>query len=234
MTLHRFSVLAMAKEPVPGRVKTRLTPPFTPHVGAYLYEAMLSDTIDVLISLKEAKKYLFIEPQSSRYFDKFHVSGITIFPQSGRDLGEKMLGAVKLVMAQTGLPAIIVGTDIPLLRASTIINSVSLLSRADVVLGPCDDGGYYLIGLKKFTPLPFLGVPWSTDRVLRKTVSHLRAERLSYALTEKLFDIDTAGDIGKHINFIGENRGDVISRTRFSRVAMKLHTHLGQLLEPGT
>jgi rSAM/selenodomain-associated transferase 1 len=223
----------MAKEPAPGSVKTRLTPPLTYHIGAYLYEAMLSDTIDILISLSPAKKHLFIEPENSRYFEKYGDMGIKIFPQSGSDLGEKMEHAARLVIEQTGLPTVIIGTDIPLLTPSIILNSVSMLSKTDVVIGPCDDGGYYLIGLKNFTPIPFQGIAWSSKRVLRTTISNLKKGKLSYTLTEKLFDIDTAGDIEKHVRYMEQHQGIDISRTRFSRAAMKLYPHLERLLRPG-
>ncbi len=231
--MDHFSILVMAREPAPGRVKTRLSPPLSHQLASYLYEAMLSDTIDIVISLKGAGMYLFVEPQNSPYFDRYGGMGISILPQSGINLGEKMENAAKLVWEQSKNPLIIIGTDIPLLTPSIITRSVAMLESTDIVIGPCDDGGYYLIGMRDFTSVPFQQIPWSTDRVLKSTIAKLEEGALSFSFTEELFDIDTARDIEKYVQHIAKKPNTPLLRTRFSRAAIKLSPHLGSLLSPG-
>lgn len=222
----------MAKEPVPGKVKTRLTPPLSHQLGSYLYEAMLADSMDILLSLRDAKKYLFIEPGDSAYFERYRGTDITIFPQSGNNLGEKMKRAAKLVFELAGCPLVIIGTDIPFLTPEIITHAVSMLKNNDVVIGPCEDGGYYLIAMRRFTHVPFQGIPWSSNEVLGITSSKLKKEKLTVYFGERLFDIDTAGDIKTHISRLDKHPYSPILRTRFSRAALKLRHHLDHL--PGT
>lgn len=224
------AIVAMGKEPIPGAVKTRLSPPLSHRECSTLYEAMLFDTIDTISSLKYQKKYLFFDPPQSRYFDRFQEMGIAAYPQEGAELGEKMGRAAQFVAHATGTPVVIIGTDIPLLTPSIITRAVSMLEDTDAVIGPCEDGGYYLIGLKTFTDIPFRCIPWSTEEVTVTTISRLAANGLSCALTETLFDIDIPNDIEKHISYLKENPGRNTEKSRFSKEAMRIYPELKAFL----
>jgi hypothetical protein len=90
-----------------------------------------------------------------------------------------------------------VGTDSPTLPVQRVRRAFAALRRCDVVLGPADDGGYYLIGLSRFTSAPWARIDWGTDAVLRQTLARCRAAGLSTVLLPAWFDVDTAADLGR-------------------------------------
>ncbi len=229
--MKKFAVIAFSKEPKPGTVKTRLSPQIPPEGAAYIYEALLWDTIDILIALKEAEKYIFFTPDDSSYFLDLERSGFRVIPQTSGSLGDRMAKAISLIIEETGLPAMITGTDCPLLSPALIRKCASLFETHDAVLGPSEDGGYYLIGLKTFTPRPFENIPWSTDRVFSTTLEALEKNGLKVATGEMLFDVDRPEDIIKYARLLEEKKlPDEFKRRRFAKAALKLSPHLLHLL----
>ena len=209
-----YSIIIMAKEPVPGKVKTRLSPSIPPSEATMLYEAMLLDTVDILLSLKVKGKFIFYAPPHSTYFERFARLPITILPQSEGDLGLKMRDAFHAVMESSGKPAIIIGTDIPLLTGATIENAARILESTDIVIGPCVDGGYYLLGMKEYSPSLFEGISWSTQTVLHDTLGAAEILGKGWALTDQLFDIDVAEDLGRLMDFLKGPRGYIFEGRR--------------------
>ena len=96
--------------------------------------------------------------------------------------------------SQKPLKVLIVGSDCPLLSAEIIDEAFLKLDKSDIVLGPAEDGGYYLLGMKKMNTELFEGVSWSTEKVLNETLDKAAGLGLSVAFTPSLFDIDTEED----------------------------------------
>ncbi|RMG61083.1 MAG: glycosyltransferase [Deltaproteobacteria bacterium] len=229
--MSEYSVIVFCREPEPGKVKTRLSPVIPPVHAAYLYEALLSDAVDILLSLDEADKYLFHTPNESTFFDRYRSFGIKVVPQGEGDLGERIARAMRSVLERGRGPAVVVGSDIPLLTADIIRQAVSLLSRHDVVVGPSRDGGYYLIAASSFHPGLFSEIPWSTEIVLEETLKKCRSLNLSWTLLGELQDIDRPEDL---LSFVEELRSgsfpEPVRRRRFSRAAEGLYPYLLRLL----
>ena len=123
----------------------------------------------------------------------------TVIPQGGGDLGTRLARA----MAQRPPgpvvpgPVVVIGSDVPDIRARHIAAAFRALGRHDAVLGPADDGGYWLVGLRRrprFRP-PFTGVRWGGPQALADTLANLRRQGQSVALLETLPDVDTAADL---------------------------------------
>ncbi len=116
---------------------------------------------------------------------------IALLPQGGGDLGSRMH---RIFASLPPGPAVIVGSDIPAIRPAHIAEAFKLLGKADAVLGPAHDGGYWLIGLKRMPTVlrPFAGVRWSSAYALADTVANLDGERVAFA--SMLSDVDSAAD----------------------------------------
>ncbi len=212
----------MAKEPTAGRVKTRLSPPLSREVGADIYKAMLLDAADLLAASGAKNKFLFFDPPESLYFRRFEEWGITIRPQSMGDLGIRMEKAFQEVMTRHQEAALIIGTDIPLLTEIIIEEAVSNLKESDMVIGPSEDGGYYLLGMNKFTEIPFKGIHWSSDMVLQETKKKLDDAAISFTLTDTLSDIDSFLDIKKYTLMMEKGKGKIACGTRFREKAKNI------------
>jgi uncharacterized protein len=193
------SAILFARNPVPGRVKTRLQTHLTPEQAASLYGAFLRDTAALLRGCAAASKIvasaddeglqglqLLLDPQQE--------GRLQFTVQQGVDLGRRMEHALKATFTDGAHHAVILGTDSPSLPASTIDDALARLEHVDVVLGPVVDGGYYLIGVtaqgfaEAGTRL-FRGIDWSTGCVLEQTVAALSStQRL--ALLSPWYDVD--------------------------------------------
>jgi rSAM/selenodomain-associated transferase 1 len=115
--------------------------------------------------------------------------------QSGRDLGRRIANVVEDALQQGHPRVVVTGSDAPSLPASRVRAALDLSGERDLVLGPCLDGGYYLVGLRSPIPEIFEGIPWSSDSVLVDSVRRARARGHSVALLDPWYDIDTASDL---------------------------------------
>ena len=120
---------------------------------------------------------------------------LAYFPQQGKDLGEKIHNAINEMLKQNYKKVAAVGSDIPTLDSTTIVRAFTSLDGYDVVLGPCKDGGYYIIGMKQPHPELFEGISWSSNIVLRQTIQKARAANLEIVQIEKKSDIDTYAEV---------------------------------------
>jgi uncharacterized protein len=188
--LQPVRVIVLAKAPQPGRVKTRLCPPFTPHEAAQLASAALADTLDTVTSLPAAHAALVIEGPASALS-----RNLTVLPQRGGGLDERVAAAFADT-AIRGMPSLLVGMDTPQLVPRHLENAVHVLDDgADAVLGPALDGGWWLLGLRDpYDAEALRGVPMSTSQTGRLTVAALSARGLRVESTATLRDVDTAAD----------------------------------------
>lgn len=187
----------MAKEPFPGRVKTRLCPPLSPGQAARLSSCLLADTAEELASLRGVRRLLFLDPpESAARAASGPFAGFELLPQRGRNLGERMLRAVSVCFRRGARRVVIVGADCPGLTAGRVRQAFrELRSGSGAVLGPSADGGYYLFGLTSPDARLFEGIPWSTGAVLRETAARCRAAGTPFSLLRRERDVDTFGDL---------------------------------------
>lgn len=192
------AVILMAKAPLPGTVKTRLSPPLTPGSAALLYTCMLTDIAEEMASrLRGVRRYLFFAPpeEESRFrsgpFRRFERVA-----QRGKDLGERMDRAIRTVLSHGARHAVVIGADCPFLSAGRVRSAFRELSGpADVVLGPSEDGGFYLIGTSFPVPFLFRGIAWGTGSTLAEVASRCRRAGLSFVLLPAELDVDRPEDL---------------------------------------
>jgi hypothetical protein len=191
----RQALLVFVKLPVAGRVKTRLQPELSPELAARLYRAMVND---VFTALERPGRWdlvaFFSPPGQERAFREWLPDSIGFVAQSGADLGERLATAFEWSHAQGHYRTIIVGTDMPTLDSAVLSDAFEALERAEVVLGPSTDGGYYLVGLKKPRHGLFEDVDWSTPKVLEQTIARIDEAGATYHLLPEKTDIDTWQD----------------------------------------
>ncbi|WP_048185367.1 TIGR04282 family arsenosugar biosynthesis glycosyltransferase [Methanoculleus sediminis] len=188
----------MARMPVPGEVKTRLVPPLTPAEAARLYAGFLRDTIGLLASLEGIRPFVAYTPHGADgFFSGIVPPGFSILPQAGKDLGERLDNVTATLFSRGATAAVLCDSDSPTLPGRCLEEAFGRLDEADVVIGPCDDGGYYLIGMRKHVPRLFEGIPWSSARVTQRTVRIAERLDLSVSLLEPWYDVDTAADLDR-------------------------------------
>lgn len=193
----RSLCIIFAKEPVPGQVKTRLTPPFSPGEAARLYGAFLADVLEETACIPEMECALAYDPAGAGKFFQDLAPGVRRFPQEGRDLGERQARAFAWGAATGFQNVLIRGSDTPDLPGATLLQAMRRLASgpARVVLGPTPDGGYYLVGLRDPQPQLFAGISWSSDTVLADTLSRARELSLGVHLLRYWQDIDNYADL---------------------------------------
>ncbi|MCI0602657.1 TIGR04282 family arsenosugar biosynthesis glycosyltransferase [bacterium] len=166
-------------------VKTRMRPVLTSEQSLSLHVALLQDTIDKVRNLATV---LYLSGSGSLPFNP----ELEIKMQTGRDLGERMLHAFTEEFKRFA-KIVIIGIDSPTVPVGVISRTFEALENHDIVLGPCEDGGYYLIGLKKLIPEVFLGIRWGTSDVLKQTLQKI--PDLRHFLLDTYFDVDLPTDL---------------------------------------
>jgi rSAM/selenodomain-associated transferase 1 len=175
---------------VPGRVKTRLAATLGHDEALKAYRYLLKHTQQIAEAVP-ADKYIFY---SDALEDQGWPQTYGHMVQHGADLGGRMAWAFEKVFEQGYKKVVIIGSDCLELQAHLIAQAFDALERYDVVLGPANDGGYYLLGLTQSRPELFPGMAWSTPTVLSKTIQVCRQAALTVSLLPWLTDIDEAED----------------------------------------
>lgn len=198
------AIVIMAKAPIPNRVKTRLTPPLKPEEASLLYHSFLLDKLEQVKSI-EAHRYVAYTPQTSEsFFRSIMPPGFSLISQKGEDLGEKLSNVSNGLFAQGAEKVVMLDSDTPNLPTDLIREALSGLDEVDVVLGPCEDGGYYLIGMRSWVQELFRGIPWSTADVAKMTVKKAHALSLRVLLLERWYDVDTIIDLKRLKRDLGQ------------------------------
>lgn len=180
------ALMVIAKDPVPGRAKTRLCPPCRPEQAAALAAAALSDTLDAVHRTAVRRRILVLDGDPGRW----RRAGLEIIRQRGALLSDRLGHAFEDVDG----PALLVGMDTPQLTPALLEDGLAALQRFDAVLGPAVDGGYWSVGLRRAHRDVFRGVPMSAGDTLSHQRRRLR--RLGLAVYEQrpLRDVDTIAD----------------------------------------
>ena len=136
----------------------------------------------------------------------------TYYWQSGTNLGERMFNAFQKVFDDSYDNVVIIGSDAPEINSDLIIKSFNKLNNYEAVIGPSDDGGYYLLGLKKAEIKLFENIKWSTDSVFNSTIAIFEKQNLKYYLMKELTDIDTKSDLYNWMNSIDKKENNVFKQ----------------------
>lgn len=189
-------LLVVAKEPVPGRTKTRLCPPLTPESAAEFYHCLLLDTLALMQRLESVDRAIAYTPASAHgYFVCLSPNGFRLVPQVGADLGERLAHALGEHFALGYRRVVIMNSDGPTLPLACLEEAFDGLDEADVTLGPGHDGGYYLIGMKRPHPELFRGIAWSTEHVVDQTLAACRRLGLAVRQLPEWYDVDVGDDL---------------------------------------
>lgn len=181
------ALAVIAKAPVPGRSKTRLCPPCTPHEAAALAAASLRDTLDALLAAPaDARRVLVLDGAPGRWLPP----GIEVIAQRGDGLGERLANA----FADVGGPTFLVGMDTPQVTAAQLAAGLHALDGAGAALGRAPDGGYWGIGLRAPDAAVFARVPMSCARTGAVQAARLRELGLCATRLAILRDVDAIAD----------------------------------------
>ena len=190
------ALIVVAKEPVPGQTKTRLSPPFAPGSAAEFYRCLLLDTLALTARLEGADRTVAYTPARARdYFEGILPNGFRLVPQQGADLGQRLAHALGQHFELGYRRVAIMNSDGPTLPLTCLEEAFSALDQADVTLGPGHDGGYYLIGMKRLHPELFQDIAWSTEQVVPQTLAACHRLGLSGCLLPEWYDVDVAADL---------------------------------------
>ena len=177
-----------ARLPVPGKVKTRLIPAVGEEGAARIYARLLAHTVEVARASGLDFELRVTGGEVEAFHDLFGAE-TQVVDQGGGDLGEKM--------ARVDAPALLIGSDCPGLSVPLLQAAAGALADRRVVLGPANDGGYYLIGFTEPVPFLFEDMEWSTPKVLPETLTRLVAHGYGPAILPELADIDTGEDLAQ-------------------------------------
>ncbi|THA26571.1 glycosyltransferase [Streptomyces sp. RKND-216] len=184
------TLLVIAKEPVPGRVKTRLTPPYSPEQAARLAEAALHDTLETVAALPVRRRVLVLSGQPGAWLPRD--AGFEVVPQADGGLDERIAAA----FAGCDGPALLVGMDTPQLRPGLLapVLAPDGWDTCDAWFGPAADGGFWALGLAEPDPELVRGVPMSTARTGAEQRDRLLRAGLTVRDLPVLRDVDTGED----------------------------------------
>ena len=190
------TIILFAKAPCPGKVKTRLSPPLAPETAAELAAAFVRDTVAVLSGLDVERRVLAYAPEDGEpALRRLAADDFDFRPQVPGDLGNRMRAAFEDAFAGGSRRVVIIGSDSPGLPRRFIEEAFEVLESKDVVLGPSYDFGYYLIGLRRPLPELFQNIPWSTRKVLPRTVKIMAELRIDHHLLTPWRDVDSWEDV---------------------------------------
>lgn len=187
--------MIFVKNPEKGKVKTRLAVSVGETMAYRVYVKLLRHTIEtaeIVAADREIWYSSFIDNRDGFSEKKFRKK-----LQRGNSLGRRMEYAFNSGFENRYRKIVIIGSDCPGISSSIIKEAFNQLNSHQAVIGPSEDGGYYLLGMNKFYPSLFRNIEWSTEKVFESTVSKFEQESIRYAVLPELNDIDTIQDLGK-------------------------------------
>ena len=190
------ALVVFVKHPRPGAVKTRLAAAIGPEAAADLYRALVEHVLETTTPAPgQYERLVFFDPPEALDEMRAWLPGVRLLAQSGGGLGARMADAFARAFARGARRVAIVGTDVPGVSRATASEALSALDAADVVIGPAEDGGYYLLALREPQPGLFAGIEWSTPAVRGQTLARAAAAGLSVRELGRLRDVDTLEDL---------------------------------------
>jgi len=195
------NIIIFIKNPVLGKVKTRLAATLGDQKALEIYQRLL-DVTRKTVTKVNAKYHLFYSDVIDMD-DDWDIQEFDKYLQQGNDLGERMSAAFRNIFLQNDASVlqkvVIIGSDCPALTPDILEMAFTILEDSDVVVGPTFDGGYYLLGMKEYHAALFENINWSTDTVYQETNDKSRLLHLNIADLPTLSDIDNESDWNKAI-----------------------------------
>ncbi len=203
------SVLIMVRYPAAGKVKTRLAAAMGEEKAADFYRICAHRILREMGNLPDSiGKYIFYTDSRDRQgMMEWAGPGFMLREQVGVDLGQRLTNAFKEAFADGVGKAVILASDVPDISADIINESLQALDHYDLVLGPCHDGGYYLLGMNAAHPQLFQGIPWSSPEVTERTLARAGKLGLKIFMLPALIDIDDFADFKAWLSQCGETKG---------------------------
>lgn len=214
-------LIIFAREPVPGRVKTRLAGAMGHLAAAELYAAMLADVLEQAASIPGIRPLLFWDCAGASIPACPGLPPMESFEQAGTTLGRRMADAFGRAFGLGCEVCCIIGSDSPDLPLEYIRQAFELLERdrSDAVFGPADDGGYYLLGLRRTWTELFEDIAWGTPQVLAASLELAHGLGLRTELLPSWYDIDTLDDLARLL----DSPGTSAPRTRGAAAGLLKH-----------
>jgi rSAM/selenodomain-associated transferase 1 len=191
-------VILFTRYPEPGRTKTRLIPALGAKGAADVQRRMTEQVVSRMVQLRDSRPVAMeirYEGGDLLRMREWLNSGIDCRPQGGGDLGDRLTRAFEDAFRDGKTGVIAMGSDCPALTAEIMAQALEHLRRNDLVLGPAEDGGYYLIGMRRNIPELFVDIPWGTEEVHAVTLALAGKLNLSVAFTQPLADVDRPEDL---------------------------------------
>ena len=192
---HKNLCILFLKAPLPGHVKTRLQPQLTLQQSAALYTAMVEDQLETLADGGFDTVLFIAQDVHRKLISNWLGPSRPIVTQQGADLGARMFHAFEWAQHHGYHRVVLIGSDTPGIDRPLMEEAFEALNTHDIVLGPSNDGGYYLIGMRRAHEPLFEKIRWSTDTVLKETRSRAKLHNLGVNLLEPKIDIDTWNDL---------------------------------------
>ncbi len=220
MNVFRRNVLGVfAKHWQPGTVKTRLAASIGDELAAQIHHKFVLLITQSLDSVNAEKRLAFCPSESEPSFRDAIADSWQLEKQSDGDLGDRMSSFFRSAFhASRDEPtlkyaspdaAILIGSDSPWLTTAHIHDAFDALERAEVVIGPCKDGGYYLIGMRQWIGQLFVGIDWSSKRVFPDTIERLQLDEITYEMLPLGYDVDDLDDLMKYRESLESKRNPV-------------------------
>lgn len=187
-----LALLTVVKFPEPGKVKTRLAAEIGDELAAEVYRYFIAQTFACVKSVTEARPFVAFTPkEKAAEFQRLFPGGQHWFAQiNSPDFGVRLRHAMQTVLQQNYQRVITIGSDSPSLPPAYLKEAAEALTTHDLVLGPAEDGGYYLMGLKSAPAELFEGIAWSTEKVLQQTLAAAQRLGLRVHLLPEWYDVD--------------------------------------------
>lgn len=192
-------LLVFLKYPTPGRVKTRLAAELGDDAAATIYRASTELTLLRLDYFRQSGVICVDPPNAVEKTKHWLENSWRIQPQQGATLGDRLKNAARRAFSEGASRLVIIGTDSPWLFPADILGAFQSLEEADLVLGPTEDGGYYLIGLSREMPGLFEGISWSSPSVLAETLARAEEVQARAHLLQRGYDLDYIADVQRFV-----------------------------------
>jgi rSAM/selenodomain-associated transferase 1 len=199
LSIPACGIAVMAKASLPGQTKTRLVPPLTCEEAAHCNTAFLRDVGDNILAAAThasiAGYVAFGPPQTRPFFQQNLPQEIGLIEAWYPSLGDCLVSAITQLLQRGHVGAVVLNADSPTLPTSLLVETAEMLARPGerIVLGPADDGGYYLLGMKTMHSRLFQDIAWSTEQVARQTLARAAELKLSVHVLPKWYDVDDVG-----------------------------------------
>jgi uncharacterized protein len=206
------ALAVMAKAPREGKVKTRLLGALSPEEAARLYVAFLSDTFALMEDVRDERENLslalcYTPEGEEEAFEEVEREGSMMIPQRGENLGERLTNCFADLFALGFESVVVIGADSPTLPGEYLFDAFECFETDDdVVIGPAEDGGYYLVGMRKLHRRIFEDIPWSAAGALDVTIERAREAELNLVLLPEWCDVDTPDDLEQLKRDLTENK----------------------------